>query len=67
MHHLNHLHGASPLRICRDFARIFRPNAREVMPDDRKKIQELLLHYGAEAFSTTCELDMQETRTIARG
>ncbi|KAL9611836.1 MAG: hypothetical protein Q9167_003529 [Letrouitia subvulpina] len=66
MHRLNHLHGASPLRICRDFARIFMYKFYEVEPDVRKKIEELLLDYGAEAFSTTCELDMQEKRTNAQ-
>lgn len=65
MHHMNQLHGTSPLRICRDFARIRSPIAVEEREDDRKKIEELLLHYGAEEFSTTCGLDMQETRTIA--
>ena len=60
MHHLNHLHGASPLRICRDFAIITRPTWREVGADDRKKIEALLLYHGAKAFSTVPGLDVQE-------
>ena len=59
MHDLNRLHGASPLRICRDFAIIARPNTREIGADDRKKIEALLLYHGAEAFSTTSGLDIQ--------
>lgn len=63
MHHSNHLHGASPLRICRDFAIIARPaEPREVGANDRKKIEALLLYLGAEAFSTKSGLDIQELR-----
>ena len=51
MHDLNHLHGASPLRICRDFDIILRPNRREVGVNDRKKIEALLLSHGADAYS----------------
>lgn len=57
MHHLNLLHGASPLRICRDFAIILRPNYRVVGVNDRKKIEALLLYHGAEAFSTKSAMD----------
>ena len=52
MHDLNHLHGASPLRICRDFAILSGLHYREPGADDRKKIEALLLYHGAEAFST---------------
>lgn len=57
MHHLNHLHGASPLRICRDFAIILRPKYRVVGVNDRKKIEALLLYHGAEDFSTISAMD----------
>ena len=60
MRDLNKLHGASPLRICRDFGFVSRPGHREKVPDDRKKIEALLLYHGAEAFSTTSELDVQD-------
>lgn len=66
MHRLKHLHGASPLKICKGFEMVF-PHARQVTKDDRKKIEEFLLHYRAEELSTTCELNMQERRSIARG
>ena len=59
MHDLNHLHGASPLRICRDFAISSGPWFEERGANDRKKIEALLLYYGAEAFSTTSALDIQ--------
>lgn len=64
MHDLNHLHGASPLRICRDFETVSRPDIREIGADDRKKIEALLLSHGAEAFSTTPGLDIQESTTM---
>ena len=52
---LNHLHGASPLKICRDFEHFYRRiDQIEGKTSDRQKIEELLLQYGAEAFSTTC-------------
>lgn len=63
MHYLNHLHGASPLRICRDFAIISRPSRTEVGANDRKKIEALLLCHGAEDFSTISGLDIQEPRS----
>ena len=51
MHDLNHLHGTSPLRICREFAIIERPIGREVGVNDRKRIEALLLSHGADAYS----------------
>ena len=60
MHKLNHLHGTSPLRICRDFAIIYRPACRQRSRDDRIKIEALLMYHGAEAFSITSELDVQD-------
>ena len=61
MHYLNHLHGSSPLRICRDFAAFPRPEWNEKRRvRTRKKIEALLLYHGAEAFSTTSGLDIEE-------
>ena len=59
MHDFNHLHGASPLWICRAFAINQRPGWSRAVANERKKIEALLLYHGAEAFSTTSELDMQ--------
>ena len=56
MRQFNHLHGVSPLRICRDFAIIQWPPWREVGADDRRKIEALLLYHGAKAFSTVPSL-----------
>ena len=55
MYPLSCLHGASPLKICRDFPRFFGNQYWEKEAETRKKIEELLLHHGAEAFSTTSE------------
>ena len=63
---LNHLHGASPLLICRDYPNFSRSNFG-VRADDRKKIEALLLSYGAEAFTTTSGLDIQESTTMTGG
>ena len=51
MHDLNHLHGTSPLRICRELAIISRPRHRIVGANGRKKIEALLLSHGADAYS----------------
>lgn len=67
MHDLNHLHGASPLRICSDFAISSRRDSDTLGADDRKKIEALLLYHGAEAFSTTPGLDIQESTTMKEG
>ena len=53
MHDLNHLHGTSPLRICRELAIISRPEHRRVEANDRKEIEALLLSHGADAYSKT--------------
>ena len=66
MHDLNDLHGASPLHICRDFEIISRPDSREPGANDRKEIEALLLYHGAEAFSRTSGLDVQESRTMTQ-
>lgn len=52
MHGLNHLHGASPLCICRDLEVFSRPIRRKAGANDQKKIEALLLRHGAEDFST---------------
>lgn len=62
MHGLNHLHGASPLRVCRDFEVFPRSIYRKAGANDQKKIEALLLYHGAEAFSTISGLDVQESR-----
>lgn len=67
MHRLNHLHGASPLRICRDFAITPRHSWKEPGATDRKKIEALLLYHGADAFSKRCWLDTHESRTMMGG
>ncbi|KAL6713227.1 hypothetical protein ACLMJK_009348 [Lecanora helva] len=59
MHHLSHLHGASPLKICREFKVFYQYDSSEG-EDERKKIEDLLLQYGAEDFLTTCEPDYVE-------
>lgn len=61
MHHFNHLHGASPLKICRDFGRVLDDKLRNYSRDEPELIEGLLLSYGAEAFSTTWKLGMLET------
>ena len=67
MYFFNHLHGTSPLRICRESAIMSRASRRKLKPNDRKKIEALLLYHGAEAFSTVSGLDVQESRTMTRG
>ena len=64
MHGLNILHGASPLRICKDFPKLLRPIYPEEKPHVREEIKTLLLTYGAEAFSTTSALELQELRKM---
>ena len=57
MSYLNHLHGASPLRILRKYTYISSETKKCYNPEEilrlRKKIEELLLQYGAEEISAT--------------
>ena len=66
MGYLNRLHGASPLRICRDFPIVSRVNFEERRADDRKRIEALLLYHGAEAFSTPSGLEIQKSWRMRR-
>ena len=65
LRHYNYLHGTSPLKICRTFAWI--PATLDDSEAYSPKIEELLLQYGAEDFSTACGIDKQETRMFSRG
>ena len=62
MGELNILHGASPLRICRDLVTMLGPDYRKLESNggEKLKIEALLLYHGAKAFSTISELDVQE-------
>jgi hypothetical protein len=50
MSRFNHLHNASPLHICRNFKCISKGYAIEIREKDLKKIEAILLQYGAEEF-----------------
>jgi hypothetical protein len=51
MSRFNHLHNASPLYICRNFKCIFEEDyLTEKREKDLRKIEAILLQYGAEAF-----------------
>ena len=65
MSYFNHLHGASPLRILRKYIYISpetkqQKNIVEWIPEVRKKLEELLLQYGAEEISSTPEAALEE-------
>jgi hypothetical protein len=51
----NHLHGASPLYICRQLDAIYQGYSRSdyADKDERKKIQDLLLQYGGKEMCNT--------------
>ena len=66
MSYLNHLHGASPLRIIRKYTYITPQINSSVYPDwipgVRQKLEKLLLQYGAEEISATPQAAMEEVR-----
>ena len=66
MSYFNHLHGASPLRILKKYTYISpvlkRYEGIELVPEARKKLEELLLQYGAEEISSTPEAALEEVK-----
>src|SRR5436305_9274930 len=50
LNRFNHLHNASPLYICREFECIFQGYKKRDREENLKKIEAILLQYGAEAF-----------------
>ncbi|KAL8791172.1 MAG: hypothetical protein Q9195_006011 [Heterodermia aff. obscurata] len=62
MGYLNHLHGASPLRILRKYTYIAEHDKAETswIPEAREQLEELLLQYGAEEISATPNAALDE-------
>ena len=62
MSYLNHLHGASPLRILRKYTYIRDLLEAEGILEKRQKLEELLLQYGAEEICSTPEAALDEVK-----
>ena len=60
MSYSHHLHGASPLRILRKYTYFGLYYRFPWIPENRKKLEELLLHYGAEEISATPQAALDE-------